>query len=72
MNEVFSVSLVSSLKMTNVSRTISVLIIRAIVTTSSFILFIPKDLKKKSRFLSRLLLYVQVPNVLTCKPYRKI
>jgi hypothetical protein len=43
------------------------------VTTSSFILFTSKDLKEKLRFLSRLLLYIQVSHMLlTLKPYRKL
>jgi hypothetical protein len=44
-----------------------------IVTTSSVTFFTPKDLKKNRDFVSRLLLYVQVPHMLlTLKHYRKM
>jgi hypothetical protein len=42
------------------------------VATSSLIFFTPKDSKKKSQFLHRLLLCVQMPHMLmTLKPCRK-
>jgi hypothetical protein len=44
-----------------------------LITTSLYIFFTPKDLKKESQFLSRLLLCVQVPHaLLTLKPQQNV